>query len=389
MVRDLIYIFFLISQLGRHFWPEWSFISGIKIDYLSPTVYFLDLIWLSIFLEKSKKSDFRFKHGETWVILGLAILNIVLAKRWQLAVYGWLRMGQFWWTVRYFSQKKKEIKRILVRVIPWWIAIETFLGLAQVVTGGSIGGLYYWLGERRFDYMSLGVARISWFDSQYIRAYGTFSHPNSLAGFILVAMMIWNRNAYMRSVLTENRLRKWIVNWIGVVGLLITGSRMVWFTGSLILFIRSKVKFGWKLVGLGLVMMTWAFLATNMEVVGGWSVSSTDLRWKLFKSSLEIFKGNWLFGVGVDNFLVNLPNFMTDYWWLQPVHNIFMLGLVETGVVGMWMILRRVIKSVDFGKYGWVWLVIILTGMFDHYWLTLPQNVGLLAVVMGLSKKID
>ena len=45
------------------------------------------------------------------------------------------------------------------------------------------------------------------------------------------------------------------------------------------------------------------------------------------------------------------------------------------------------IKRIDFRRYGLVWVVIVLTGMFDHYWLTLPQNMGLLGLVLGLSLK--
>src|SRR3990167_9278499 len=36
------------SQLGFHFWPRWSLVNGIKIDYLSPTIYLTDLIFLGL-----------------------------------------------------------------------------------------------------------------------------------------------------------------------------------------------------------------------------------------------------------------------------------------------------------------------------------------------------
>ena len=94
-----------------------------------------------------------------------------------------------------------------------------------------------------------------------------------------------------------------------------------------------------------------------------------------------------LLGVGLNNFLVNLPSFMKGYWWLQPVHNIFVLLLTEMGLVGLVGIGLCLVKRIDFKKYALVWVVIVLTGMFDHYWLTLPQNMGLMGLVLGLSKK--
>src|SRR3989344_9415701 len=43
-------ILFLPTQLGRHFWPNFSFVSGIRIDYLSPTLYATDIFILLIFV---------------------------------------------------------------------------------------------------------------------------------------------------------------------------------------------------------------------------------------------------------------------------------------------------------------------------------------------------
>ena len=41
-------ILLLPVQLGRHFWPDFSFVLGLKIDYLSPTFYLTDLLVLMI-----------------------------------------------------------------------------------------------------------------------------------------------------------------------------------------------------------------------------------------------------------------------------------------------------------------------------------------------------
>jgi len=43
----LFLIFFLPTQLGTFFFIPESYISGIRIDYLAPTVYFTDLIIVS------------------------------------------------------------------------------------------------------------------------------------------------------------------------------------------------------------------------------------------------------------------------------------------------------------------------------------------------------
>ncbi|MDP2860696.1 MAG: hypothetical protein Q8N98_03190, partial [bacterium] len=44
-----LFLFFLPTQLGRHFWPEWAIINGIRVDYLSPTIFLTDiLLFLSL-----------------------------------------------------------------------------------------------------------------------------------------------------------------------------------------------------------------------------------------------------------------------------------------------------------------------------------------------------
>src|ERR1035437_5543578 len=36
-------ILFLPTQFGKHFWPNSSFVFGLRLDYLSPTVYLTDI----------------------------------------------------------------------------------------------------------------------------------------------------------------------------------------------------------------------------------------------------------------------------------------------------------------------------------------------------------
>ena len=51
-------LLFLPTQLGRHFWPDFSYIYSLKIDYLSPTLYFWDILVIGLlilfFLQKPK-----------------------------------------------------------------------------------------------------------------------------------------------------------------------------------------------------------------------------------------------------------------------------------------------------------------------------------------------
>src|SRR3990167_1779300 len=55
-------LLFLPTQFGRHFWPSFSFIYGIRVDYLSPILYLTDILIFFLFIfwasSKFKKKKF-------------------------------------------------------------------------------------------------------------------------------------------------------------------------------------------------------------------------------------------------------------------------------------------------------------------------------------------
>jgi len=480
-VLFFLFVFFIPTQLGKHFWPEWSYVMGIRVDYLSPTLYFLDLIWLGFFVSKILNSKFEIlnnfkissfakatedkqnlklikkrktkkkkKKGIKNIkdvflqfqrdppkadtlprrrtprndmvrylpLIGLVVVNVLMAKSWQVTVYGWFRVFQWIWTIKLIKQEKPKVKKFLKWVIPAWIVLESVLGLAQVVIGGSVGGVFYWLGERRFSYLTLGVAKFSLFREMMVRAYGTFSHPNSMAGFLLVVLLLWG-------LIRKRDLWWWIVCWIGVMGIVVSGSRTVWMIGLLIILINNpiinlkfKIKISKKeergilkrvqndvgrwLVAVGVMMMVLGLIGKG-EVLGGWDRESFSKRWELNKHALEMIRDNTWFGVGLGNFLVELPKYQkgSRVFWLQPVHNIPLLLISELGIIGVLICVKMV--SV---LWGWdnsgrpqgsplqkfqndrmnlllVFVVVLLTGMVDHYWITLSQNWWLVAIVLG------
>ncbi len=382
----ILYLVFLISQLGKHWWPEWSFVYGIKVDYLSSILYLTDLLWLGAYLSNFQFSIFNFhKNHEKFIgLVVLIIINTLIADRWQVCLYKWFRWWQLWWWVEYLADNKKAVIKVLPKIISWWMIVEVVLAVGQVVNGGSLGGIFYWLGERRFDYMTIGIARISWFGDNFVRAYGTFSHPNSLAGFLLVAVLMWNKIGNKN--ISKNKM--WIVNWLAIAGIILTGSRLVWAVGLLTVIFRIKSKLGLKMVLVGLMLMVGGLLFENkINWLGGWSSESALLRLNLNKSALKMIGQFPIFGVGLGNFLVRLPDYLFNFWIIQPVHNVFLLVLAEMGIVGfgwLWMFLN---KKIEWRKFGWIWVVIVMTGMFDHYWLSLPQNLALVGVIMAMSLK--
>ena len=390
----ILWLLLIPTQLGRHFWLPESSVMGVRIDYLSIIFYATDLAWILWTWTQRKKIKIEFNFFAMIMILMMGV-NIIFAQARWVAVYHWVRIWQWWLTWQLVAENKIEIVEYLKKIVPWWIVVESFLGLAQVVKGGSLNGIWWWLGERRFSYGGIGIAQIRLFDEGWIRAYGSFSHPNSLAGFLLLAWWWFRKN------FSGNRIFYWVVNWSAMLGIMLTGSRIVWMLTIALLIIEQfeiKKKF-WKdrkflgdiFLFSGVIMLVLGIISMNYRIsdfVGGWDVLSFQKREKLAMSAGRMIRENPLFGVGAGNFMVNLPKYQsTGFYWMQPVHNIILLTWSEIGALGLVMFLILGIgrlKTFKWKKQLWFLIIVGVTGMFDHYWVTLPQNAWLLAIILGV-----
>lgn len=430
--KILLFLFLLLmpTQLGRHFWPEWSYVLGIRVDYLSPTLYLVDVIWILFVIfnfqflisKKNKPSALRAPpltgrlfNFRNLLIIGFVVMNVLVSINPMVAIYKWLRIGQLLITFFYFRKNKELIKENLIKIIPIWIIVESLLAIAQIANNGSLNGIFYWLGERSFSFNTIGIAQISVLGRGLIRAYGTFSHPNSLAGFLLIGLLLW---WWIKPTLNPSLDKEglkfiniwwWVVLWFGFLGILVSGGRTIWFLafGLILAFIilgmkgkRDKL----SLIFLILGILFFVLALVNLEYplgnfLGGWDVNGMNKRMQLNVAGLRMIKVSPWFGVGLGNFLVRLPEFQRNsgVYWLQPVHNILILAWSQIGTLGLFLGFLFFNKYIGLSLSGGISLrsknnfvfkiilgVVLISGMVDHYWLTLPQNVWLLVVVLGL-----
>jgi len=388
-----LWLLLVPTQLGKHFWLTESYVAGIKVDYLSIILYLTDIVWLGwVFsLKKERKKN---KIGRILAILLVILVNVWMAEARWVAVYRWLRMGQWVVTVWLVTKNKQKIKENLLKVVPIWILIEVFLAVSQVAKGGSLEGIWYWLGERRFSFGSVGIAQMRWGNEATIRAYGSFSHPNSLAGFLLLAWVWWKEETHLPTGKRETRIWYWVVNWSAILGIILAGSRTVWVLTLLTWILETRNKklkikrvLGRILIGLGVGAMVLGLVGREYELksfLGGWDSQGWQKRMSLNMSALKMIADSPIFGVGAGNFTKRLSEYQKgSFYWLQPVHNILLLALSEIGIVGVmvfWNFLKRCLKKINW----WMGAIIIVTGLVDHYWLTLPQNTWLLAIILGI-----
>ena len=398
----LLFLFLLLipSQLGRHFWPEWSYVLGIRVDYLSPTLYLIDLVWVGLLMVNLVKLDFfslktKLFTFKNLLVLGFLTINVLMAINPLVAVYKWLRLGQLLITFFYFKKNKELVKSFLVKIIPVWIIFEGLLAVAQIINNGSLGGVFYWLGERSFSFNTIGIAQMSVWGNGLIRAYGTFSHPNSLAGFLLVSLLIFY---FLKNKINKNWW--WLVFWFGFLGILVSGSRTILFLflTLILVIVSTRTKEVFNKIAILFMFLGMLFFGLRMvnkeyqmsDFLSGWDSDGIEKRIQLNTTGLKMIKESPWFGIGLGNFLVRLPEFQKNrgIYWLQPVHNILILAWSQIGTLGMFLVFLFFSKNISLKKTNLIFKlvlgVIIISGMIDHYWLTLWQNVWLLVLVLGI-----
>jgi len=399
-----LFFFFLLYlipvQLGYHFWPKFSYIYGLRIDYLSPTIYLTDILvffilglWLAErfnFFLKSESSKFNFsvKNLRLFLFFVFLAVNCLLAQNQGAAIYKLVKIVELFLLGFYISKNNYSLDAIRCP-LSWTVIYSSLIAVAQFIKQSSLGGVFYWLGERNFNFGTLGIAKGNFLGHFLLRPYATFSHPNALAGFILAAFILSTPFVYKK-----NKLFFFFYFLLFSFTLFLSFSRSSWLAGLLIILLLTARLKRLRIMFFGLTIFLLIVLLANSPI---FSEESFSQRIELNKISLHLIKQNPIIGVGLNNFVVHLPKFQQGkILWLQPVHNIYLLIASETGLMGLLIFLWFLISTfkkltahllagkVDGYQLAIALIAILFTGFFDHYWLTLQQNQMLFALVLGL-----
>lgn len=376
-------IFFLPTQFGKHFFFPFSYLSGVRVDYLAPTIYFTDIIVFILITINLKIVINFFKQKLVLLFMFGLLINVCFSILPAISIFRCFEILEWLAIFSIFYKKVLSPKLIMLGLFSA-SAIELLLVILQFINKHSIQGIFYFLGERYMTLSTPGIAKAALNGIEILRPYGTFSHPNSLAGFYLLVYFF---------VLLNKKLDKFIL----------LKNFMLLFSSFLILFSFSKIAI---VVYLILNTLYWILNTKNCrlcliaKILVVFTVSliflqssgdplSLSNRIYLFQNAIKIITSRPIFGVGMGAYLTaqNIYPTRIPYFFQQPVHNIFILFVSETGLIislfVFWRLFFWVKKMLK--KNGFIFLVavVLITGLFDHYWLTLQQNFLLLAVVFG------
>jgi len=401
------YLFYLLIillpvNLGKHFIFPFSYVNGILVDYLIPTLYLTDLLilgLLSLWAVREAKlprllgliKDLKERKIILILLLFLISLapSVILVDNQPAAVYRYLKISEYIFLAFYIARnyKFKDIFSKLSFLLSIGALFEGVLVLAQFIKQTSIFG-YLFLGEPVFNSSMFGVAKYEIFNRLLVRPYGTFPHPNVMGGYfaLLIPWFIFRFVEARRCDLRKQTL------WWGLV-------LVVCVTGFLLSFSRTAI-----IVGiLGSLGVLWwvGNLGHKKEIKIIPAVISLSISRRIFLAgaAFKAIQEKPFFGVGLNNFTVYLArsrSLLEETRYLQPVHNVFLLIFAESGVLaGVLFVLflgsvvislMRPIRPMGPMTLPAISLIqIVLISLSDHYFWTIQQTSIFFWLIIGFG----
>lgn len=403
IVEKLVFcllVFLIPTQLAIHFWPSFAFVFGIRVDYLAPTIYLTDLLVFMLFVMWGVRDGaslvkfLKTKRTIVYTLLIFLFVNTVFSTNVWISFIRWGKVLEMFFLGLYVYTRKDFVKeRLLIMAVFVSSVFFSLIGILQFFQNKT-SGLFYFLGERTFNITTPGIALVKLNGQDFIRTYSTFPHPNALAGYLGVALMI----IFVSGLWKENVI-KFLGTLIVFFCMVLTFSSTA-FVGMLavlfLYFLRSRKKT--LVAGVKVFLFLSIILSLFLPILSGqknlkvlFSKNITE-RLDLAALSGKMISESFAFGKGLNTFIFNIPRGgygLSTPWLLQPVHNIYLLVFAETGVVGLlvflWLIVSLLKKILKSGKVLYIAVIvfILVTGTMDHYWLTIQQNLLLASILIG------
>jgi len=372
------------------------YVDGVYVNYLVPTLSILDLgavflLFSSLLANGRKKFVEIFKRYGIVLplfLLFLLLQNVLLGNT--LSLFNSARLilyiCSFVTSVEFLKQEKSKHLKPLLFVSILSVLVQGVIGVSQFIRGSSLGLSF--LGESQVVSGMQGSSFVTLGGEVFLRAYGTFPHPNLFAGYLLFNIL------FALSLLNTKEKRVKVLSYVllfcSFVPLLFTFSRISILLAVIVLIIF----FGTKVLKGNLFVFSLPLFFERFTNLFSSGDTSWEDRVNLAKASIKVVKENWLSGIGMGNFVKgmggNVPRSVNDVLLLQPVHNFFLLTFSELGLVGfglyMWLLVKICVKNISKFKLftalvlGCLFVLI----SFDHYAFSLPQGIEVFFLFLAL-----
>jgi len=382
-------IFFIPSNLFFKFFVPSGYVNGLLIDYLIPKIYFSEcilLVLLSVWSVENFRSiyfSFLKKYAPFFLLFLVLFVRQFFATKSLPAILDFIRIVEAFGLI-FFLIKEKWVLKSRVFFMSWCcvLVFQSLLAITQFQVQHSVFPSYLFFGETRLaNQIDIAKNKIGY--EEKILPYGTTSHPNILAGFLVIGVLV------LLQSFSIGRNRKFYI-FLGVtalsfIALFLAQSISAWlclFFGVIYIKWRPHWSQRHQKIYFFCVILFILFSPFFLHFLAKTFTSNTSFlrRDDLNTSAIHIIERNSLFGVGLQNFTAHIEEYSPTaeaVRFMQPVHNIFLLWVSETGLIG---ILLVAVLVLHFRTNNLIVVLFCLFPImiFDHYLLT--QETGLLLV---------
>jgi len=395
-ILALIICFLLPTQLGQHFWPTYTLVANIRVDYLSPTLYLTYVVLVLIILVNYKQLFKLLLNFKYKVQLSLALLisfifwvhtSPLISLILPLIFFAIIAIGTY-----FVAQElqKPNLRKSAVVVFILCLFLQTILSMYQWQTGHSFNRFAYWLGERDVNINQPFIPKARFINTVKLRPQGTFSHPNSLSAYaVIVSVIIFN------FLTKQSHKYKFMLIplFLSVIIITLTQSFNTYLSLLLSFLTFLTYKYLYKKIHILFFPLILGIFVPLLIAFSSYSSTHDSIMRRIVHYQIILpYVRAFPLGTGPNQFITHLPKFITPSLdLLQPLHNTYWLIILQLGIPLSALSLFIVVKTFHSKSSPvHIFLVsfILYTAIFDHYWITLVQNQLLLALSFHLVRNI-
>ncbi len=388
------YVFGQPQEFGAQQYLEYT-------RFILPASAIMLLVGIFLFYKKPNTASKPWKKYLVLVMAGLLLASTAASVNTGLSIY-WVALSSVFGFGTYYIaialNADPALRRLLLGSLSIAVLLQAMLGIYQITFGHSLGIPF--LGEPIATDATVGVAKLIINGQRILRPFGTFSHSNIYAGFLVIGILA-TIYFYWSSIMRSAR-RHTVQNLhvgITLFALLVSYSRTAWAAATAgIIILSSTLRGTWSVMKVPLAVIVVALLVGLPGILGRFQLHQQTSQLEIRADSTNQAKNaiflHPILGSGPHTFVfaelsLQSPEHPKAPHLIQPVHNLILLIAAEFGLpLAALMLFYFGIQFLRVDALGKsVLAATLIIACLDHYLLTTSSGAGILVLALLMCKR--